>query len=107
MATALKKGMPNYKVEGENMLLECCLCQRAVRTPASKKTVKKYLAEQILTHIYCTHYEEAAFAYTHKVAKSNLISLTFEQFLAESSRSSRITIVDRESGVHFEEQYSA
>lgn len=65
------------------MLLECCQCKRPIRTAVAvtangKKAVKKYLAEQILTHIYCSHHGEAAFAYTHKIAKSLLVSLTFE-----------------------------
>lgn len=59
LAPALKRSVPMYREEGEKLLLECCICGRGVRIPldpANKKTNKKYLAEQILTHIYCTHY---------------------------------------------------
>lgn len=70
--------------------------------PANKKGVKKYLAEQILTHMYSDHYEEVGFAYCRKVTKTHLTDLKFEEFLEVSKGCTKVVIVDRESGVVFE-----
>jgi hypothetical protein len=85
-------------VEDEKLILKCCLCERVIRAVVdhtNKNAVKKYLAEQILTHVYCSHYEEAAFAFTRRISKSYLSSITFEDFLSASKRSARVVIVDR------------
>lgn len=80
LASALKKPTPALAVEGEKMALKCCVCDRKMQAnvnPTNKKGVKKYLAEQILTHMYSDHYEEVGFAYCRKVTKTHLTDLKF------------------------------
>jgi hypothetical protein len=108
MSAALSKPTPQYDYQAERFRLKCPLCvadfSYAVN-PASKKQVKKQLAEQTLLHLYSQHLEEAGFTYCRKVAKMSLESLTFEEFLAVSQPYPRVRVVDRESGVTVEESF--
>lgn len=108
LSAALAKPTPQYDYQAERFRLKCPLCvadfSQAV-SPASKKQVKKQLAEQALLHLYSQHLEEAGFAYCRKVARMGLQDLTFEQFLALSQPYPQVRVVDRESGVAVEENY--
>lgn len=60
LSSALNKQVTTYTLKGEIMSLECILCEKKMSSrvhPISKKTVKKELAEQILTHLYCSHHQ--------------------------------------------------
>jgi hypothetical protein len=108
LAAALGKKVSCYSLQREQLSLECVLCDRTVSLPAnpdSKKTVKKDLAQQIMAHLYCTHYHQAGFAYIHGIARKEPPSLTFEEFLEASKPYSTVILVDRESGVAFRETY--